>query len=41
MLYSWTMRTYEELVKLGISQEQAKRKADALPDGQSETTRAR
>ena len=32
--------TYEELVKLGISQEQAKRKADALPDGESETTRA-
>ena len=32
--------TYEELVKLGISQEQAKRKADALPDVESETTRA-
>ena len=32
--------SYEELVKLGISQEQAKRKADALPDGESETTRA-
>ena len=32
--------TYEELVKLGISQEQAKRKADSLPDGESETTRA-
>ena len=28
--------SYEELVKLGISQEQAKRKADTLPDGESE-----
>ena len=32
--------SYEELVKLGISQEQAKKKADSLPDGESETTRA-
>ena len=32
--------SYEELVKRGISQEQAKKKADALPDGDSEATRA-
>ena len=32
--------TYEELVKIGISQEQAKKKADKLPDGEKETTRA-
>ena len=32
--------SYEELVKLGISQEQAKKKADTLPDGDSEATRA-
>ena len=31
--------SYEELVKLGISQEQAKMKADALPDGESEIAR--
>ena len=32
--------SYEELVKLGISQEQAKKKADSLPDGECEKTRA-
>ena len=32
--------SYEELVKLGISQEQAKKKADSLPDGECERTRA-
>ena len=32
--------SYEELVKLGISQEQGKIKADALPDGESEIARA-
>ena len=31
---------YEELVKMGISQEQARKKSDFLPDGESETTRA-
>ena len=31
--------SYDELVKLGISQEQAKKKADALPDGESETAK--
>ena len=30
---------YEELVKMGISQEQAWKKSDFLPDGESETTR--
>ena len=32
--------SYEELIKLGISQEQARKKADALPDGGEESTRA-
>ena len=32
--------SYEELVKMGISQEQAKMKADSLPDGECEKTRA-
>ena len=32
--------SYGELVKLGISQEQAKKKADTLPDGECEKTRA-
>ena len=31
--------SYEELVKLGISQEQAKKKADSLRDGECEKTR--
>ena len=31
--------SYEELVRLGISQEQAKKKADFLPDGECERTR--
>ena len=32
--------SYEKLVKMGISQEQAKMKADSLPDGECEKTRA-
>ena len=28
--------TYEELVKMGISQEQAEKKADTLPDGEGD-----
>ena len=32
--------SYEELVKLGIRQEQAKKKADDLPHGEGETSRA-
>ena len=31
--------SYEKLVKMGISQEQAKMKADSLPDGECEKTR--
>ena len=31
--------TYDELVQLGVSQEQAKKKAAKLPDGEKETIR--